>query len=48
VLLRLDTSTGDRLVCEPFDGTVRLNGYGIAVVSTAPSAAMLGDNPAGR
>jgi hypothetical protein len=48
VLLRLDTGTGDRVACEPFDGTVRLDGYGIAVVSTAPSDAMLGGNPAGR
>jgi len=34
-ILRLDTSTGDQVVREPFDGTVRLNGYGMAVVSNA-------------
>jgi hypothetical protein len=36
-VLRLDASTGGRIVREPFDGTVRLHGYGLAVVSTAPS-----------
>jgi hypothetical protein len=41
-VLRLDESTGDRVVCEPFDGTVRISGYGIAVASTAPSHAVLG------
>ncbi|MBO0764832.1 MAG: hypothetical protein J2P50_09635 [Hyphomicrobiaceae bacterium] len=39
-VLRLDAGTGDRIVREPFDGTVRLDGYGIAVVSTEPSAAL--------
>lgn len=34
-VLRLDSSTGDRVVREPFDGTVRINGYGIAVVTDA-------------
>jgi hypothetical protein len=38
-VLRLDSSTGDRIVREAFDGTVRLDGYGIAVVSNAPSRA---------
>src|SRR5262249_3649631 len=41
-VLRLDTSTGDRIVREPFDGAVRLEGYGIAVASTAPCDAMFG------
>jgi hypothetical protein len=35
-VLRLDSSTGGRVVQEPFSGTVTLNGYGIAVVSTQP------------
>jgi hypothetical protein len=32
-LARLDESTGDRVVSEPFRGTITLNGYGVAVVS---------------
>jgi len=32
-VLRLDMSTEDRFVREPFKGTVRLEGYGLAVVS---------------
>lgn len=36
-VLRLDASTHNRVVQEPFSGTVALNGYGIAVVSTAPT-----------
>jgi hypothetical protein len=32
-VLRLDMSTEDRFVREPFKGTVRLEGYGMAVVS---------------
>ena len=44
-VLRLDASTGERIVREPFDGTVRLDGYGIAVVSTAPSRTILTDSP---
>lgn len=32
-LLRLDGGTGNRVVREAFDGTVRLDGYGIAVVT---------------
>ena len=34
-LLRLDASTGARVAREPFDGTVRLDGYGLAVVTNA-------------
>ena len=34
-VLRVDTSTGDRVAREPFDGTVRLDGYGVAVVTNA-------------
>lgn len=33
LVLRVDESTGDRVAEEPFDGTVRLNGYGVAVVT---------------
>ena len=36
-VLRLDASTHDRVAQEPFRGTVALNGYGIAVVSSAPT-----------
>jgi hypothetical protein len=36
-VLRLDVGTGARVVQEPFTGTVALNGYGIAVVSSQPS-----------
>jgi len=39
-VLRLDAGTGGRIVREPFDGTVRLDGYGVAVASTAPSEAI--------
>ena len=35
-VLRIDASTGGRVVREPFDGTVRLNGYGVAIVTNAP------------
>ncbi|MCX4243152.1 GH39 family glycosyl hydrolase [Paraliomyxa miuraensis] len=34
VLLRVDESTGDRVVSERFDGTVRFSGHGVAVVTT--------------
>jgi hypothetical protein len=36
-VLRLDASTNGRVVQEPFSGTVALNGYGIAVVSSQPA-----------
>jgi hypothetical protein len=39
-VLRLDAITGGRVVREPFDGEIRLDGYGVAVVSTAPSDAL--------
>jgi hypothetical protein len=42
-VLRLDTGTDGRIVREPFDGKIRLNGYGLAVVSSAPSEAILAD-----
>ena len=45
-VLRLDAGTGGRVVREPFNGTVRLDGYGVAVVSTAPSAAIAASKPA--
>lgn len=32
-VLRIDASTGDRVVREPFRGIIRLNGYGMAVVT---------------
>jgi hypothetical protein len=42
-VLRLDTSTGGRIVREPFDSKIRLDGYGLAVVTSAPSEAILAD-----
>jgi hypothetical protein len=35
IVLRVDASTGDHVAREPFDGTVRLHGYGVAVVTNA-------------
>jgi hypothetical protein len=35
-VLRIDTSTDGRVVRERFDGSLRLNGYGVAVVSSDP------------
>lgn len=35
VMLRIDASTGNRVITEPFDGTVRIDGYGMAVVTHA-------------
>ena len=37
-LLRVDAGTGDQIAIGPFDGTVRLEGYGIAVVTNAAVA----------
>lgn len=34
-ILKLDASTGNRVVREPFDGTITLQGYGVAVATTA-------------
>jgi hypothetical protein len=34
-VLRVDVETGNKIVREPFDGTVRLGGYGVAVVTNA-------------
>jgi hypothetical protein len=36
-VLRLDSTTGSRIAREPFDGTICLDGYGIAVVTNAAS-----------
>ena len=35
VVLKVDGSTGSRVVREPFDGTIRMDGYGVAVVTNA-------------
>lgn len=35
VVLRVDEGTGNRVAREPFDGKVRLDGYGVAVVTNA-------------
>jgi hypothetical protein len=37
-LLRLDAGTGKRIASGPFDGTIRLDGYGLAVVTNAAVA----------
>ncbi len=37
-VLRLDTGTGGKVVRERFDGTVTLDGYGVAVLSNAAQA----------
>jgi hypothetical protein len=34
-VLRVDSSTADRVARDPFDGTVHLQGYGVAVVTNA-------------
>ena len=34
-VLRVDSSTGERFVREPFDGTVRLEGHDVVVVTNA-------------
>jgi hypothetical protein len=34
-ILKLDASTGNRVVREPFNGTITLQGYGVAVATTA-------------
>ena len=47
-VLRLDSGTGDKVVREPFNGLVRLDGYGLTVVSTAPSAAIAVSKPGRR
>lgn len=38
VVLRVDERTGNRVAREPFDGVVRLEGYGVAVVTNAGTA----------
>ncbi len=40
-VLRLDTGTGERVVCEVFDGTIRFDGYGIAIVTNAAASTVL-------
>jgi hypothetical protein len=40
-LLRLDYSTGGRVVQQAFDGTIRLEGYGIAVATNAADAELV-------
>ena len=35
MILRIDTSTGGRVKREPFDGTIRFDGYGVAIVTNA-------------
>jgi hypothetical protein len=47
-VLRLDAGTGDKVVREPFNGLVRLDGYGLAVVSTQPSGAIATSRPLRR
>ncbi len=40
-ILRIDGGTGDRVVREPFDGTVRIDGYGVAIVTNAAASTIL-------
>ena len=40
-VLRIDTGTAERVVREPFDGTVRFDGYGVAIVTNAAAATIL-------
>lgn len=37
-LLQIDSRTGGRVVREPFEGTIRLNGYAVAVVTNAAAS----------
>ncbi len=39
-VLRVDASTGDRVARDRFDGTVSLDGYGIAVATNAADTEM--------
>ena len=34
-ILRIDTGTDERVVREAFDGTIRFDGYGVAIVTNA-------------
>lgn len=38
-VLRVDASTGDRVQQEPFDGTIRMDGFGVAVVTSSAANA---------
>jgi hypothetical protein len=40
-VLRTDAATGSRVVREPFVGSIRLGGYGVAIVTNSPTAAEL-------
>jgi hypothetical protein len=40
-VLKIDAATGRRIVREPFDGTIRFDGCGVAVVTNAAAAAEL-------
>jgi hypothetical protein len=40
-VLRLDTSTGGRVTRGPFDGTVRIEGYGMAIVSNRAASTII-------
>jgi glycosyl hydrolase family 39 (putative alpha-L-iduronidase) len=41
-VLRIDASTGDRVVREPFRGIIRLDGYGMAVVTNTANDTEIG------
>ncbi len=40
-VLRLDTGTGGRVVRAPFDGTVQLDGYGLAIVTNRAASTII-------
>jgi hypothetical protein len=42
-VLRVDAGTGNRIAGGQFDGTVRLDGYGIAVVTNSATATEMGE-----
>lgn len=40
-VLRLDTSTDDRVIREPYNGTIRFGGYGVAIVTNAAASTII-------
>lgn len=40
-VLRIDTGTGGRVVREPYNGTIRFDGYGVAIVTNAAASTII-------
>jgi hypothetical protein len=40
-ILRIDTRTGRRVVREAYDGTIRFDGYGVAILTNAAATTVL-------